>query len=182
MLLNKIQAIPNHTDISKDNKTYVQTFSRGINTNSTSSAIINEFPELTIQGNKNLLISISVPCRSDDNSWGGMFITTNIKVNGTWHNLGNSGYDGNIMIAGSRTIGTYVNSKIIDLRTANILSNNDSYRIAIELVARSYSGVGIINPNVEINDNTPDRGNTSTMLGSALSQNFTKVIIQELDR
>jgi hypothetical protein len=185
MLLNNIQAIPSYiageSGAESNNKTYVQTFSGSITANNTSNTIIHEFPEITIQGNRNILLSISVPSRSDDDSWGGLYITTNLKVNGTWHNLGNCGYAGNVMVNNSRAIGTHVNSKLLDLRVAGIVNAN-AYTIAVELVGRAYSGVTTINSNMEINDNNPDRGNSATVLGSIPPQNFTKVIIQELDR
>lgn len=167
--------------ILKNNKTYVLTCSRTIET-STTPTLIKKFPAVKIQKDKNIILSISVPSFATGSSWGGMYITTNISVNGYEYSMGTSGYSGAVMMEKSQSKGTYINSKLVDLKDLNLNDDSEPYDVSIELYATSYSGTGFVNGNIAINDIYPARGEDGVLLESAASQNFTTVILEEVSR
>lgn len=181
IILNKNTVPEPIFPITKTNKTYVQSYTRTINTSNTPT-LIHKFPVVIIQKDKNIILSISVPSYATASSWGGMYITTNISVNEHQYSMGNSGYSGGVMMERSQSKGTYINSKLIDLKDLNLNDDSEPYKVRIELYATSYSGTGFVNGNIAINDIYPARGEDGILLESAARQNFTTVILEEVDR
>ncbi|NYT47499.1 MAG: hypothetical protein H0A75_07930 [Candidatus Methanofishera endochildressiae] len=94
-----------HVSFNSQNKIYVQNFKgsviiHGANGGSVDGvsktpSLINLFPEVSIQANKSLIIDTFVKAyvsgASGDTDFLGLNVATNIKINGTWYSLGNSG-------------------------------------------------------------------------------------------
>ena len=134
-----------------------------------------------IAKNKNLFLSIYIPSATYVNAWGGIFVSTNIKINTAWHNIGNSGYDSNIMVNDTQNKGNYYNTKIIDLIASSIIAADVTYDLQVQVKVRTYNNTAIINDN-GLNINTPMSVDKGTLLPWASNQNFATVHIEEMDR
>jgi len=133
----------------------------------------------TIQKGRNIELDMHIPNRHDGNDWGGLYVNTNINVNGIWHNLGNTGFDGNTMQYNAKTIATYTKKMILKLVEA--LDLKDEYTVQVELTAKSYSGATKVNTNHEINrigNNLDSRG---AVVDWVKDQNYATVFIKEID-
>ena len=164
---------------SSTNKSYVQTFTRNKSFNSGNAALLNRFPQLTIQANKKVKINIYVPTRNDSNSWGGLYVNLNARVNGTWYNLGNTGYDGGVMSSGSTAIHNLNYEMLLDFITNLNLPSNQAYTVQFELTARSYNGTTYVNSSHDINKTSSSLGSRGSLQSWASNQNYCHLIIEE---
>jgi len=164
------------------NKSYVQTFKGNKSFGNGNAVLLNLFPEVTIQANKKIKLSIYVPTRHDGYDWGGLYININARVNGTWYNLGNCGYDGNAMQSGASSINSYSNTVLLDFIGNLTLSQNTSYTVQFELTARSYSGTTRVNQNHDINRTANNLNSRGALQTWASDQNYCHIIIEEKNR
>lgn len=178
-------------------KIHVQNFKtpaviHGINGGTTNGVtktpeVINLFPEVEIQANKSFTIDTYVKAypagSSSDSDWMGLNVATNLKIDGVWYSLGNSGRVVSANLGGSG-MATYVSKKYVDFK--NLLARGYAprhlpYTIQVELVG-SCQATG--SAYISINTNQ-DPGGTlptgETGVESIADQNFTTVIIEETD-
>jgi len=165
------------------NLSYIQTFEDAVECTS-SPKTINMFDPVTIQPNKKVSIDISIPTRCDDMSWGGLYVNLNVKINDTWYNLGNGGYDGGVMSYSAKMISRYNRHFLFDFISELGLPVNEPFSMQVELIGVTFSTTAIarINGSHEINNNKNGfftRGDVHPTLGK---QNFTTVRIEEMDR
>jgi len=162
------------------NKCYVQTYTGGKTITDDDAQTVNTFPEVTIQKGKDVELYLYVPTRCDDNdNWGGMYLNINVKVAGTWYNLGNPGYDGGVMGSGAKQIHNFTNTRVLKL--CGELGLTDEYTFQVELTARSYNADTKINDSHDINrtaNNLNARGDVVSWGGN---QNYTTIHIKEID-
>jgi len=158
----------------------VQTYSGSKEFDDGDAAVLNLFDEVTIQAGKDVELYVYVPTRCDDNdNWGGLYINTNVKVNGTWYNLGNCGYDGGVMGSGAKQIHHYTNTKLLKL--CKELDLTEAYTFQVELTARSYNATAKVNGSHDINRTANNLNSRGDVVSWGGNQNFTTVIIKEVD-
>ncbi len=163
------------------NKSYVQNFPTTKTFTNANAQLLNVFPEITIQPYKKVYLKFYIPTRSDADTWGGLYVNINVKINGTWYNLGNTGHDGGAMARNARKIHALNHEMLLDPITVLGLPANQSYTLQIELTARSYDGTTIVNGSHDINrtaNNLNYRGGLQTW---ASDQNYCHIIILEKD-
>jgi hypothetical protein len=134
-----------------------------------------------IAKNKNLFLSIYIPSATYANAWGGIFVSTNIKINTAWHNLGNSGYDGNTMVNNTQNRGTYYNTKVIDLIASSLVVADTDFDLQVQVKVKTYNNTVIIN-DLGMNINTLMSVDKGSILPWMNNQNFSTVHIEEMDR
>ena len=139
------------------------------------------FPEVTIQAGKKVKIDIYVPTRDNTNSWGGLYVNINAKVNGTWYNLGNTGYDGGVMSNSATSIHALNHEMLLDFITNLNLPNDQPYTLQFELTARSYNGTTYVNQSHDINRTGSNLGSRGSLQTWASDQNYCHIVIQEKD-
>jgi hypothetical protein len=161
------------------NESFVHTDTANKSFGTGNATVLTTTPTWTIQPNKNIELDINVPTRHDGTDWGGLYINTNIKVNSTWYNLGNSGYDGNVMQSGASSIATYTNTKILKL--VSELNLTSSYTVKIELTARSYSGTTLVNQSHHTNYTGSNLGSRGALKTWGSNQNYLTVRVREID-
>ncbi len=84
------------------------------------------------------MIHLHVPCRSDSNSWGGLYTDLQAKIDsGNWQSLGHSGFDG--VMGKESQISTYTNSFLWNPGVANDFSCQFRFR------HRSYESTTYVN-------------------------------------
>ncbi len=164
------------------NKSYVQVYKGSKTFGSGNATLLNLFPEVTIQPNKKVLLHVYVPTRSTTNSWGGLYVNINAKVNGTWYNLGNTGYDGGAMSYGSTDIHALNHELLLDFITNLNLPANAPYTLQFELTARSYNGSTYVNLSHDINRTVNNLGSRGALQKWASDQNYCHLIIIEKDQ
>lgn len=178
------------------NKVYVQNFKtlgviHGANVSAAGSdvrespGLINLFPEVTIQAGKSFTIDAYVktyPIDSNaDNTWMGLSIATNVKINGVWYSLGSSGRNVSAILKGSG-MATYVSKKYVDfqnLLTREYVDRYVAYTVQVELVGSCHE-----NSQVAINYSLAADATVPTSPGpveSISDQNYTTIIIEETD-
>ncbi len=164
------------------NKSYVQTYKTTKNFGTGNATLLNTFPQVTIQPNKQVKLDIYVPTRANTTGWGWLYVNVNANVNGTWYNLWNTWYDGWAMFSSASTIHALNHEMLLDFIGNLWLPIDEPYTLQIELTARSYSGTTTVNGSHDIN-------RTANLLNSrwplqtwASDQNYTHIIIQEMDR
>jgi len=162
------------------NLSYVQTFSDRVDIGDGDAQLINLFDPITIQPNKNVEINVSIPLRNPSSVFGGLYLGMNIKVNDTWYNMGNSGYDGTMSTA--RVAATFTKTKIFDFISAMNLPVNEPYTIQIELIGRSYRYTVNVNGLHDINTDANGLWQRGEPVADFADQNYTNIIIKELDR
>ena len=163
-------------------KTYVQTFKTSKTFNNGTAKLLNLFPEVIIKPNKQVRLDIYVPTRDNTNSWGGLYVNVNAKVNDSWYNLGNTGYDGGVMSNSANAIHALNHQMILDF-TGNLgLDESKPFTLQFELTARSYNGATIVNGSHDINRTASGLGSRGALQRWASDQNFTHLIITEIDR
>ena len=163
-------------------KTYVQTFKTSKTFNNGTAKLLNLFPEVIIKPNKQVRLDIYVPTRDNTNSWGGLYVNVNAKVNDSWYNLGNTGYDGGVMSNSANAIHALNHQMILDF-TGNLgLDESKPFTLQFELTARSYNGATIVNGSHDINRTASGLGSRGALQTWASDQNFTHLIITEIDR
>ena len=163
-------------------KTYVQTFKTSKTFGDGNAALLNLFPEITVQPNKQVRLDIYVPTRDNTNSWGGLYVNVNAKVNGTWHNLGNTGYDGGVMSNSANAIHALNHQMILDFIGNLSLDKSKPFTLQFELTARTYNGVTYVNGAHDINRTASGLGSRGTLKTWASDQNYTHLIITEINR
>jgi len=164
------------------NKTYIQTFKTTKSFWNWNAVLLNLFPQVTIQANKQVKLDLRVPTRNDTTSRWWLYINVNAKVNGNWYNLWNCWYDGNAMQDSARSINAYTESKLYDFIGNLWLNANQSFTLQFELTARSYNGTTIVNGSHDINRTASNLWSRWTVQSWAWDQNFTTLILQELER
>lgn len=91
-------------------------------------------------GGSRLLVDISVPCRKDSNTWGGLYTQLHYTLDGgtNWVSLGHSGHDG-VMVSTASAIATYTKKIIVDaLPAAN-------FNLEFLLTHRTWLGTTTVN-------------------------------------
>ena len=147
-----------------------------------NAVVIKQFPAQTIQAGKNVDMYLRLPARNDSTSWGGLYVQINVQVNGgTWYNLGNSGYDGNVMEYG-QSISTSHHHKLLDFIANAGVSSSSSYTVSFEVTGRSYSGTTTINGSHDINKTTSGLNSRGGVALWGANDNFTTLILREVDR
>lgn len=164
------------------NKSYVQTYKGGKNFGNGNATLLNLFPEVTIQAGKKVKIYLYVPTRNNTSSWGGLYVNINAKVNGTWYNLGNTGYDGGVMHSSATSIHALNHEMLLDFITNLNLPANQPYTLQFELTARSYNGTTYVNHSHDINRTANNLGSRGGLQTWASDQNYCHIIIEEKDR
>lgn len=165
------------------NKTYTDSGTTSVAVNTTTVDVFDS-KEFTIQAGKAFTLTIQVPVFAvtfSSANWSGFYFGTSIKVNGTWYDMGNSGYSTG-MTFNTRRPDRYYDTKYIDLIGDNIVVAGDEYKIFIKIRSRTYSGTGIINAPDVFTNQAIDSGNRGEIIAAVADQNFTTVIIQERDR
>ncbi len=164
------------------NKSYVQVFKGNKSFGSGNAVLLNLFPQVTIQAGKKVKIDLYVPTRDNSNSWGGLYVNINAKVNGTWYNLGNTGYDGGVMHYSAQSIHALNHEMLLDFITNLNLPEDQPYTLQFELRARSYDGTTYVNRSHDINRIANNLGNRGALQTWASDQNYCHIIIEEKDR
>ena len=164
------------------NKTYVQTFKTTKNFGNGDASLLNLFPEVTIQAGKQVRLDVRIPTRSESTNWGGLYVNVNAKVNGVWYNLGNTGHDGGVMHYSATSIHALNHQMILDFIGNLGLDENQEYTLQFELTARSYNYTTIVNGSHDINGTGFLLGSRGELQTWASDQNFTHLIITEIDR
>ncbi|MEE9362880.1 MAG: hypothetical protein V3U92_09820 [Cellulophaga sp.] len=164
------------------NKSYVQVYTNSKSFGSGNATLINLFPQVTIQAGKKVRIDIYVPTRSTTNNWGGLYVNINARVNGTWYNLGNTGYDGGAMAYSAQSIHALNHEMLLDFIANLSLPVDQSYTLQFELTARSYNGTTYVNRSHDINRTANNLGSRGALQTWASNQNYCHIIIEEKDR
>jgi len=133
----------------------------------------------TINHKKKIELGLNIPTRHDGQDWGGLYVNTNIEVNGTWYNLGNEGYGGASMSYKASTIATYVSSKVLDI--TKHLNLTADYTLRVELTARTYSGWTLVNKSHDINTTSNGLGSRGALQTWASDQNYATIYIKEIN-
>jgi len=162
------------------NLSYVQTFTDFIDVNDGDARVIKLFDPIIIQANKKVEIHLSTPLRNPSSVFGGFYLGMNIKVNDTWYNMGNSGYDGTMSTA--RIAASYTKTKIFDFISVLNLPDDEPYTIQIELIGRSYRYTVNVNGAHDINTDAKDLWQRGDPVADFADQNYTNVLIKEMDR
>jgi len=169
-------------DKPRINKSYVQVFKGNKTFGNGNAVLLNLFPEVTIQAGKKVKIDIYVPTRDNTNSWGGLYVNINARVNGTWYNLGNTGYDGGVMNYSATSIHALNHEMLLDFIANLGLPVDQPYTLQFELTARSYNGTTYVNRSHDINRTANNLGNRGVLQSWASDQNYCHIIIEEKDR
>lgn len=168
-------------DQTLKNKSYVQVFKGNKTFGSGNATLLNLFPQVTIQPGKKVKIDLYVPTRDNTSSWGGLYVNINARVNGTWYNLGNTGYDGGVMHSSATSIHALNHEMLLDFITNLGLPDDQPYTLQFELRARSYNGTTYVNQNHDINKTGNNLGNRGALQAWASDQNYCHIIIEEKD-
>ncbi len=164
------------------NKSYVYTYKTTKTYTNGNAQLLNLFPQVTIQPNKDVYFKLYVPTRSNTTSWGGLYVNVNVNVNGTWYNLGNTGYDGGVMASSALNIHALNHEMLLDFITNIGLPVDQPYTVQFELTARSYNGTTTVNGSHDINRTSNSLGSRGAVQTWASDQNYTHIIIIEKDR
>ena len=177
---------PNSTDVASTqaivdvlttNNIFVYSYT-GMTSRDTTPVPVGNCPEVGIQAGKKVKISWSVPIRPSKNKseWRGLYLNLNIRVNGTWYNLGNSGFD--YMHHGAHTISTAKGSLVCDI--PSLLNISDAYSLKVEISIRAYAGTVGINGSHNINRHQSglSRGHD---ISEIMQQNYMTIYIEECD-
>ncbi len=164
------------------NKSYVQTFKTSTTLTSGNAIVLHVFPEITIQANKKVYFKLYVPTRETSDAWNGVYVNVNVKVNGTWYNLGNTGYDGGAMSYSARSIHALNHEMLLDFITHLNLPEDQDYTIQFELMAKTYGSTMYINRSHAVNYASYGLNSRGNVQSWASDQNFCHIIIQEKDR
>ncbi|MEM9144162.1 MAG: hypothetical protein AAGA86_14325 [Bacteroidota bacterium] len=140
------------------NKSYVQTFTQNKVFDNGDAQLLNLFPQLTIQPNKKVKLTMYIPTRADTRNWGGLFVNVNVNVNGTWYNLGNTGFDSGAMNNGAGIIHALNHQMLLDFVQHLNLDPNLPYTIQFELTARSHTDATYVNQGHRMNDTSNNLG------------------------
>jgi hypothetical protein len=100
-------------------------------------------------------------------------------VDGVWYNLGNSGYTDDGLEFSTKFARVTKNEYLFDFPTE--LSLAASYTLTIELTAKATNGSVNINSTDNVNDITDGLGTRGAVESWAGNQNFTHIIIKEVD-
>ena len=127
-----------------------------------------ESNEFTVKKGRLLNIDVAIPFRSQKNkSWTGCFVYFNININGTWYFIGNSGYDGAVMLYGTESIATYTRNITIDIAELCGIADQDLV-CKVTIAGKAYNGDVWQNRGHEINSrpasNFQDLGSAKTKL------------------
>jgi len=164
------------------NLSHIQTFEDTVTCNMDNPTVINMFDPVTIQANKKVSMTISLPTRCDSLYWGGLYVNLNVKINDTWYNLGNGGHEGGVMEYSAKSIDRYNRIFLLDFISELGLPVNEPFTMQVELVGLTFDSDVTINGSHEINNNKNGiftRGEVHPILGK---QNFSTVKIREMDR
>jgi hypothetical protein len=164
--------------ILHNNKCHSMSFTSAI-TLETGNEHSHKFALVTIQANKGIRLSLYLPSRAIESTWGGLVIGMNIAINGVWYNLGNYGNSGNVAIRNRTSSGSFFSEKILDFIAHDNVPRNESYTIQVELKLKAEDGkIEINTPAMDINGT---RVTSVPILSWASIQNFPTVNIEEFD-
>jgi len=146
---------------------------------SDEAQVIKLFNPVVIPSGKRVKLSINVPTRSDvTGDWGGYYLNVNVKVNDTWYNLGNNGY--NNMHDGSRSITTDKLTRVIDFPTWEGVEG--MYTLQVELTGKRYGTQDIlINRIHDINRVANGLGDRGALYTNGSNQNWLTLTTEILD-
>ena len=164
------------------NKQYTHTYKETKIFNNWNAKLLTTTPIYTIQKNKLIRFNLKVPSRSFVTTRGWLYIQINAKVNWTWYNLGNCGYDGSVMSTNSLDINTYIENKLYDFIWNLWLDINNTYTLQFEITCRSYNGNVTVNGSHDINKTSVNLWSRWPLQDWASDQNYTTIIIEEIER
>ena len=165
-----------------NNKQYVHIYKETKTFNNWNAQLLTSTPEYTIQKNKLIRFNLRVPARSLTSSRWGLYIQINAKVNWTWYNFWNCGYDWAVMAYDSRDISTYIETKLYDFIWNLWLDINNTYTLQFEITCRTYSDSVTVNGSHEINQISGNLWSRWPVQDWASDQNYTTIIIEEIER
>lgn len=180
------------TQIAYDakNKVHVQTSKAtrtilGSSGGDNNPLLIARFPEVVIQANKSFTIDTHVKAFvngwTGDTEYLGLNVATNIKIDGEWYSLGNSGRT-TAANRGGAMLTSYGSKKYVDfdnLIDRGYVQTHVAYPVQVELVGSCHADAQIsINFNISGGTAIP---HGSTAVTSVDNQNFVSVIIEETD-
>lgn len=161
-----------------NNKCHSMSFTNVV-TLETGDERVHKFDPVTIQANKGIKLSLYLPSRAIENTWGGLVIGMNIAINGVWYNLGNYGNSGNVAMKDRTNSGSLFSEKILDFIAHDIAPRNETYTVQVELKVKAEDGkIEVNTPAMDINGT---RLTTAPILSWASVQNFPTVNIEEFD-
>lgn len=135
--LNRVQALENTEPprVYEEYDTAKRSFGSGWANGKT-------WTERSFRGGSNVSLFLSIPCRNDSTSWGGLYTEVQYSLNnGSWVSLGHSGHDG-VMGNKASLILTYTKQFLV-LDGDQIPSND--YTLRIRFRHRSYDGTSYVN-------------------------------------
>jgi hypothetical protein len=145
----------------------------------TTAREIHLFPSVRIQRNKDIYVTLEVPVRSDESSWGGIYCNTSVKVNDTtWYDLGNPGFCSPVMFDGTTSTGRIVYSKLLDFVPNIGVNPNEEYTIQFMVSGKTYNGVTWVNRGCVVNG--ANKGAKGDKLQSVSDQNYMCLTIREV--
>ena len=144
-----------------------------------TTATILTTPIFKAKKNSKLKVNLSVPIRYDNTtSWQGAYINLNAKINDTWYNLGNGGFE-KMLYDGIRQIDKIEREVVLDFPTWEKIEGD--YDVQLEVTGRAYSD----NVKVKVNDghaiNNTDNGLDArgNLYAPSTSQNFAFIRVSE---
>jgi len=160
------------------NKSYVQTSKGDVSLNTGNAKLVKLFDPVNIKAKKKIDIHIYIPTRCDSTSWGGAYFNVNIKVNGAWYNLGNTGYDGGVMAYSAKSINAHNHKLLFDPSWVGV---DTEYTVEVEVLGRSNNGTTYVNFGHDINKTSKDLGKRGGLLTQVSDQNYMTLTIEEKD-
>jgi hypothetical protein len=88
----------------------------------TGNEYSHKFALVTIQASKGIRLSLYLPSRAIESTWGGLVIGMNIAINSVWYNLGNYGNSGNVAIRNRTSSGSFFSEKIPEVTLVPLIS------------------------------------------------------------
>lgn len=137
--------------------------------------IIHTFPTLTgFKAGSIIELSYHIPCRNDNEGWGGIFIEPQVRINtGAWFSLGGTGYD--LMYLQARYISSYFNSNMFDP------NQSADFSLQFRFYAAPHDGAVTINGSHAIGTRS-DAAGVPDMNGDNSNQHYMNIKVQELTK
>jgi hypothetical protein len=100
---------------------------------------VRDFPALTIQADRKVRVSIYLPAICWGNTWNGVYLGFNVKINGVQYNMGSSG-KAITMAYGTRVSSVHNNTKILDPIAINVVQPGQDYTLQFSIKAKMSTG------------------------------------------
>ncbi len=141
-----------------------------------SGGVLHEFQPIQVQAGKGADISFQIPTRSNHASWGGCFFNLNVRINGVWYNLGNTGYASN-MVNNVAAMDIYKYSQPWNF--PDILGLTEDYELVIELTASAFAPNVNVNYDVRANAEFQGLDSRGTVAEWAKAKNYMTLNVRE---